>query len=63
MGIVTIKFIPRGGSKIALCDTVEMSLGSLRKALRQRHVGRHQTIALMSKTIKLHVSPPSSPKQ
>ena len=44
--------------------------GSLRKPLREGHVGRHQTIALMNKTMKLHlqntiwlVSPPSSAKQ
>ena len=47
-----------------------MLLGSLRKPRRQLHVRCYKTMALMNKTMKLHVqntiwlvSPPSSAKQ
>ena len=35
-------------------------LGSFRKHLRQRHVGRHQTTALMNKTMKMQTTIGSS---
>ena len=35
--------------------TLHNTITSLRKPLRQRHVGRHQTIGLINNTMKLHV--------